>query len=219
MNPAFPSAVLWDLDGTLADSEEYHWLSWRDAMRAEGVELTYDRFLASFGQRNDRILGAWLGEAADATRIRRIGDWKEAEYRRLAEARGLTPLAGAREWVERLHGDGWKQAIASSAPRLNVETMLHVLKLDGLIDAMVSADEVKKGKPDPDVFLAAAAAVSVPPSRCVVVEDAPAGVEAGRRAGMKTIGVNAKSPLAADVYVTSLADLPPDAFERLLTSA
>ena len=219
MNPAFPSAVLWDLDGTLADSEEYHWLSWRDAMRAEGVELTYDRFLASFGQRSDRILGAWLGEAADATRIRRIGDWKEAEYRRLAEARGLTPLAGAREWVERLHGDGWKQAIASSAPRLNVETMLHVLKLDGLIDAMVSADEVKKGKPDPDVFLAAAAAVSVPPSRCVVVEDAPAGVEAGRRAGMKTIGVNAKSPLAADVYVRSLADLPPDAFERLLTSA
>jgi len=219
MNPAFPSAVLWDLDGTLADSEEYHWLSWRDAMRAEGVELTYDRFLASFGQRNDRILGAWLGEAADATRIRRIGDWKEAEYRRLAEARGLTPLAGAREWVERLHRDGWKQAIASSAPRLNVETMLHVLKLDGLIDAMVSADEVKKGKPDPDVFLAAAAAVSVPPSRCVVVEDAPAGVEAGRRAGMKTIGVNAKSPLAADVYVRSLADLPPDAFERLLTSA
>ena len=219
MNPAFPSAVLWDLDGTLADSEEYHWLSWRDAMRAEGVELTYDRFLASFGQRNDRILGAWLGEAADATRIRRIGDWKEGEYRRLAEARGLTPLAGAREWVERLHGDGWKQAIASSAPRLNVETMLHVLKFDGLIDAMVSADEVKKGKPDPDVFLAAAAAVSVPPSRCVVVEDAPAGVEAGRRAGMRTIGVNAKSPLAADVYVTSLADLPPDAFERLLTSA
>jgi len=214
-----PRAVLWDLDGTLADSEEYHWLSWRDAMRAEGVELTYDRFLASFGQRNDRILGAWLGEGADATRIRRIGDWKEAEYRRLAEARGLTPLPGAREWVERLHRDGWKQAIASSAPRLNVETMLHVLKFDGLIEAMVSADEVKKGKPDPDVFLAAAAAVSVPPSRCVVVEDAPAGVEAGRRAGMKTIGVNAKTPLAADLYVTSLADLPSDAFDRLLASA
>ena len=212
-------AVLWDLDGTLADSEEYHWLSWRDAMRAEGVELTYDRFLASFGQRNDRILGAWLGEGADATRVRRIGDWKEAEYRRLAEARGLAPLPGAREWVERLHRDGWKQAIASSAPRLNVETMLRVLKFDGLIEAMVSADEVKKGKPDPDVFLAAAAAVSVPPSHCVVVEDAPAGVEAGRRAGMKTIGVNAKTPLAADIYVTSLADLPPDAFDRLLASA
>lgn len=212
-------AVLWDLDGTLADSEEYHWLSWRDAMRAEGIDLTYERFLASFGQRNDRILGAWLGEGTDAARIRRIGDWKEEEYRRLAEERGLTPLPGAREWVERLHRDGWKQAIASSAPRLNLETMLRVLKFDGLIDATVSADEVKKGKPDPDVFLAAAAAVSVPPARCIVVEDAPAGVEAGRRAGMKTIGVNTRTPLAADIYVSSLADLPPDAFERLLSSA
>jgi beta-phosphoglucomutase len=213
-----PSAVLWDLDGTLADSEEYHWLSWRDAMRIEGVDLSYDRFLASFGQRNDRILGAWLGQV-EPQRMRRIGDWKEAEYRRLAEERGMTPLPGAREWVERLRAAGWKQAIASSAPRLNVETMLRVLQMDGLIDAIVSAEEVSKGKPDPDVFLAAAAALSIPPPRCIVVEDAPAGVEAGRRAGMRTIGVNAKAPLAADLYVTSLADLPADAFDRLLTSA
>jgi len=213
-----PSAVLWDLDGTLADSEEYHWLSWRDAMRIEGVDLSYDRFLASFGQRNDRILGAWLGQV-EPQRMRRIGDWKEAEYRRLAEERGMTPLPGAREWVERLRAAGWKQAIASSAPRLNVETMLRVLQMDGLIDAIVSAEEVSKGKPDPDVFLAAAAALSIPPPRCIVVEDAPAGVEAGRRAGMRTIGVNAKSRLAADLYVTSLADLPADAFDRLLTSA
>jgi len=213
-----PSAVLWDLDGTLADSEEYHWLSWRDAMRIEGVDLSYDRFLASFGQRNDRILGAWLGQV-EPQRMRRIGDWKEAEYRRLAEERGMTPLPGAREWVERLRAAGWKQAIASSAPRLNVETMLRVLQMDRLIDAIVSAEEVSKGKPDPDVFLAAAAALSIPPPRCIVVEDAPAGVEAGRRAGMRTIGVNAKAPLAADLYVTSLADLPADAFDRLLTSA
>jgi beta-phosphoglucomutase len=212
-------AVLWDLDGTLADSEEYHWLSWRDAMRAEGVDLSYDRFLASFGQRNDRILGAWLGGGVDAATMRRIGDWKETEYRRLAEERGLTPLPGAADWVAALHRGGWKQAIASSAPRLNVETMLRVLQLDGLIEAIVSAEEVPKGKPDPDVFLAAAGALGVPPSRCVVVEDAPAGVEAGRRGGMKTIGVNAKSPLAADIYVTSLADLPPDAFNRLISSA
>ena len=89
--------MLWDLDGTLVDSEEFHWLSWRDAMRAEGVELSYDTFLASFGQRNDRILAGWLGADADPERLVRIGDGKEAEYRRLAETRGLTPLPGARE--------------------------------------------------------------------------------------------------------------------------
>jgi len=207
---------LWDLDGTLVDSEEYHWLSWRGAMAAEGFELTYDRFLASFGQRNDRILGAWLGTDADPERVRRIGDEKEAEYRRLAETRGLTPLPGAREWLEALHAAGWKQAIASSAPRLNVETMLRVLHLTPLLDAIVSAEDVTRGKPDPEVFLTAAAKLAVPPAHCVVVEDAAAGVEAGRRAGMHTIGVNPRTRLDADVSVGSLIDLPPNAFDRLL---
>ena len=215
-------AVLWDLDGTLVDSEEYHWLSWRGAMQAEGIDLSYERFLASFGQRNDRILAAWLGADADPARVRRVGDGKEAEYRRLAEERGLTPLPGAREWLESLRAAGWKQAIASSAPRLNVETMLRVLDMlpmDRLLDAVVSAEDVTRGKPEPDVFLAAAAKLAVPPSRCIVVEDAAAGVEAGRRAGMRTIGVNARAPLDADIYVRTLADLEPDAFERLLAAS
>ena len=74
--PSSPSlrAVLWDLDGTLVDSEEFHWLSWRDTMRAEGIDLSYEQFLASFGQRNDRILSTWLGADVDPARMRRIGD-------------------------------------------------------------------------------------------------------------------------------------------------
>jgi HAD superfamily hydrolase (TIGR01509 family) len=214
-----PRAVLWDLDGTLVDSEEYHWLSWRDAMRAEKVDLSYDMFLASFGQRNDRILAGWLGPDLDPERIRQIGDSKEAEYRRLAEERGLTPLPGAREWLEALQAAGWKQAIASSAPRLNVDTVLRVLHLERYIDAVVTAEDVTRGKPEPDVFLTAAAKLAVPPSRSIVVEDAAAGVEGALRAGMRSIGVNPRSPLAADVYVTSLADLPPGAFDRLLDSS
>jgi len=119
--------VLWDLDGTLVDSEEFHWLSWRDIMRAEGMELSYPQFLASFGQRNDRILTAWLGPEVDRVRMQRIGDDKEAEYRRLVETHGLQPLPGAREWLVKLRQAGWKQSIASSAPRLNAETMLRGL--------------------------------------------------------------------------------------------
>ena len=209
-------AVLWDLDGTLVDSEEYHWLAWRDAMRGEGMELTYEKFLASFGQRNDRILGTWLGADADPERVRQIGDAKEAEYRRLAETRGLQPLPGAREWLIALRRDGWKQAIASSAPRENVETMLRVLDLTQYLDAIVSAEDVTMGKPDPQVFLAAAAKLAVPPERCVVVEDAAAGVEGARRAGMKSIGVTKNGTLDADIFVRSLAELLPDAFERLI---
>jgi beta-phosphoglucomutase len=211
-----PRAVLWDLDGTLVDSEEFHWLSWRDTLKPEGVELTYQQFLGSFGQRNDRILTGWLGEGCDPDRIRRIGDAKETEYRRLAHTRGLNPLPGAKEWLIALRAAGWKQAVASSAPALNVKTMLDVLKLDALLDAVVTAEDVTHGKPAPDVFLAAAAKVGVVPSRCVVVEDAAAGVEAGRRAGMRTIGVIKNGALHADVDVHSLADLPRDAFDRLL---
>jgi beta-phosphoglucomutase len=209
-------AVLWDLDGTLVDSEEFHWRSWRDTMRPEGVELTYAQFLASFGQRNDRIVPGWLGRDVDAARMRRIGEDKETEYRRLAEAHGLTPLPGAREWLTALSADGWKQSIASSAPRVNVDMMLRVAGLEGYFDAIVAADDVTIGKPDPQVFLKAAEKLDVPPSRCIVVEDARAGVEGAKRAGMRSVGVTKNGQLEADVFVRSLADLPPDAFDRLL---
>jgi HAD superfamily hydrolase (TIGR01509 family) len=209
-------AVLWDLDGTLVDSGDYHWRSWRDTMREESLELTYEQFLDSFGQRNDRILANWLGEGTDPSRITRIGDAKEARYRALARREGLVVLPGAREWVTRLHAQGWRQAIASSAPRENVDVMIEGVGIRHVIDAFVSAEDVTKGKPDPDVFLAAASRLHVAPARSIVVEDAAAGVEAARRAGMKCIGVNAGVTLAADVFVRSLTDLPADVFERLL---
>jgi beta-phosphoglucomutase len=210
------NAVLWDLDGTLVDSEEFHWLSWRDTIRPEGVELTYEQFLASFGQRNDRIVPVWLGADVDLERMRRIGEDKEAEFRRLAETHGLVPLAGAKEWLVALKAAGWKQAIASSAPRQNVDMMLRAAGLEGYLDAVVSADDVTRGKPDPQVFLKAAQAVGVPPARCIVVEDAAAGIEGARRAGMRSIGVTKNGELDADLPVLSLADLSADAFDRLL---
>jgi beta-phosphoglucomutase len=208
--------VLWDLDGTLVDSGDHHWRAWRDTMRAEGVALTYEQFLASFGQKNDTILTAWMGAAATPAVIRRVGDAKESLYRQFAVTEGLVPLPGAADWVTRLHDDGWRQAIASSAPAENVRVMLDALNLDRYFDAFVSAEDVRAGKPDPQVFLAAAAKLQVPPSVCVVVEDAAAGIEAAKRAGMKCVGVSRSSALAADVFARSLADLPWETFDRLL---
>ncbi len=212
-------AVLWDLDGTLVDSEEHHWRAWRETMAAEGVSLTREQFLASFGQRNDAILCEWLKERATAEAIRRIGDAKEACYRRLVRAPGLVPAPGAAEWVRRLHEEHWAQAVASSAPRLNVETVLEVTGLAPYFAATVAAEDVRHGKPDPEVFLVAAERLGVPPERCVVVEDAPAGIEAARRAGMRTIGLSrGNCALAADLVVRSLEELPPGAFGMLLRS-
>ncbi len=211
-------AVLWDLDGTLVDSTEYHWRAWVDTLSREGVSITYRQFLSTFGQRNDSFVPGWLGPGAAPERVRRVGEEKEARYRELILEGGLSPLAGASEWVRRLKECGWLQAIASSAPRRNVEVMLEALGFSGCFQAIVAAEDVRQGKPDPEVFLTAAARLGAPPARSIVVEDAPAGIEAARRAGMRSIGLaRSGAVMNADIVVASLADLPPGAFEELLT--
>jgi beta-phosphoglucomutase family hydrolase len=216
--PTATYAALWDMDGTLIDSADYHWLTWRDTLAEEGYALTAEEFASWFGQRNDAILSRYLGAEASPERMASIGERKEAAYRQMVRERGIEPLPGVRRWLERLQADGWRQAVASSAPPANIEAILDVLGLRACFQAWVSAEEVAHGKPAPDVFLAAAARLGVPPERCVVVEDAPAGVEAGRRGGMRTVGIASMGrTLDADVVTTSLADLPDDAFEALVS--
>ncbi len=211
-------AVLWDLDGTLVDSEQYHWMAWRDTMAAEGMPITHEQFLKTFGLRNDAIVPQWI-PGAPPGRVDQIAGDKERLYRSLVREGGLEPLPGARDWTGRLCASGWLQAIASSAPRENVEVVLSVTGLASFFQAVVSAEDVTLGKPDPQVFLTAAARLGSAPAQSIVVEDAPAGIEAARRAGMRSIGVRRNgAPLPADVAVTSLTDLPDDAFSRLLNN-
>ena len=210
-------AVLWDMDGTLLDSAEYHWLSWREVLAAEGFELTRERFAESFGRRNDATLRAYFGEGFPLSEVERIGAIKEARYREMVRRHGVELLPGVGRWLAHLKANGWRQALASSASLLNVEAILGELKIEDFFDAIVSAEDVQTGKPDPEVFLAAAARVSAPPARCVVIEDAPAGLEAARLAGMRTIGVQSShTSLQADVVVRTLDDLPDDAFDCLV---
>jgi beta-phosphoglucomutase family hydrolase len=210
-------AVLWDMDGTLIDSEEYHWIAWRHTMEDEGVTITREQFLSSFGQRNDSIVPRWLGASATAERIEKIANAKEELYRGLIRSYGIAPLPGVERWVHQLHKDGWLQAIASAAPRANVDAILEALSATRVFQGIVSAEDVHHGKPDPEVYLVAASRVGVSPDRCVVVEDAAAGVEGARRAGMKSIGVNRNGAyLPADIAVQSLELLDPNVFDILL---
>ncbi len=209
-------AVLWDLDGTIVDSGDLHWRAFQEIMAAEHVPVTWEMFVGSFGQKNDRIFSRWFGPDASAERIARAGDAKEAAFRRLAAEHGLQALPGAAEWITRLREAGWKQAIASSAPRENIRVMLEALRLSSQFDAIVAAEDVSRGKPEPEVFLTAAGRLGAVPASSIVVEDAEAGIEGARRAGMKSIGVRADVVLAADIHVRSLEDLDLGAFERLL---
>jgi HAD superfamily hydrolase (TIGR01509 family) len=218
MSSSLPRAVLWDLDGTLVDSSEHHWRAWREVMAHEGHPVTPEVFTSSFGHRNDTILRGLLGADLSDAEVERIANAKETLYRRFVAERGLRPLPGVGLWLERLRRAGWRQAVASSAPTANIASAMEAIGLAASFEALVSADEVGVGKPDPAIFLTAAGRVGVPPERCVVVEDAPAGLEGARRAGMRCVGVLSAhhAELVADVVVSSLELLPETTFEDLL---
>jgi beta-phosphoglucomutase len=207
------------MDGVLVDSAEYHYAAWREALAHEGIDLRYDDFRASFGQRNDTILRSLLGPDLSDAEVARIGDLKELRYRQLVRERGIAPLPGVLDWLARLRADGWRQAVASAAPRANVDAILDALGIAHYFGAITSSEDVARGKPDPQVYLVAAQRLGVLPARCVVVEDAPAGVQGARRAGMRCIGVTSTHPhLDADLVVVALSDLPADSFEKLILS-
>jgi beta-phosphoglucomutase len=201
--------AIWDMDGTMIDSTEYHWQSWREALAAENYKLTYEQFVETYGQRNDLILRSYLGDDLSTSEITRISDAKESSYRQMVCEKGIELLPGVKYWLDYLKANYWKQAIASSAPRANLSTIVEVLEIAHYFGAVVSAEDVEDGKPSPQVFLEAAAQIDVPPERCVVFEDSPSGVEAGKRGGMYTVGVlTSQESLDADCVVASLEELP-----------
>ena len=213
-----PRAVLWDLDGTLIDSAELHWLSWREIMDAEGRPLTREEFTRDFGKRNDSVLRGYFGGDLSDHEVARIGGAKEQRYRDLDAMHGMPVLAGVREWLQRLCDAGWRQAVASSAPVHNIGIILDACGIAGYFGAIAGYEDVAEGKPSPDVFLLAAKRLGVPPVRWIVIEDAAHGVEGAHRAGMRAIGVGPRHDrLGADLAVPSLDRLPADAFDRLLS--
>ena len=176
--------------------------------------------LTTFGQRNDSIIPAWLGSAASSERIERIGQAKEELYRDLVRRIGIAPEPGVAAWLVRLHQDGWQQAVASAAPRATGDAVLEALSVDHLFQAIVSAEEVQRGNPDPEVYLLAASRLGVPAERSIVVEDAKAGIEGARRASIRSIGVSHNGEdLQADIVVEHLDLLEPEAIVRLLNQS
>jgi beta-phosphoglucomutase len=208
-------AVIWDLDGTLINSVDHHWDAWREVMAEEQITLTFEDFVADFGKRNDEILRGRIDPQMSDSEVARIALSKEEKYRHFIRTKGLVLLPGAEEWLARLKAEGWQQALGTSAPRGNIDAVFDVLDIEKFFNAVMSSEQVKAGKPEPDVFLAAASAMNVAPEHCIVVEDAPAGTEAARRAGMKSLGVlTTHEELTADWVVVSLDQIPAGFFDQ-----
>jgi beta-phosphoglucomutase len=218
---AGPGAVLWDVDGVLLDSAEQHRQAWHRLAGEEGVAFTDADFWATFGMRNGDIIPRFYGADLSAERVQALADRKEAYYRDLLRTQAQ-PLPGARELVVALHPAGYRQAIGSSAPPENLRLIVELLGLAPYVEAVISGERVARGKPAPDIFLEAARAVGVAPRRCLVIEDAPAGVEAAHAGGMRCLAVrragqaDAPGLDAADLVVDALTQVTPDTVARLL---
>lgn len=187
--PASDIGAIFDWDGVVIDSSRHHEESWNRLAEEEMRVLPAGHFLKGFGMKNEAIIPAILGWTRDETEIRRLSLRKEVLYREIIRERGIHPLPGVRVFLERLQAAGIPRVIGSSTHRLNITASLEILGLSGFFSAIVSAEDVTKGKPDPQVFLSAAAKIQRPPERCIVFEDAPMGIEAALAGGMKAIGV------------------------------
>ena len=217
--------VIFDMDGVLVDSYRAHLRSWRDTAARHGLALTDADFARTFGRTSRDIIRALWPDRFNDAEVARFDAAKEARYRELL-AEDFPEMPGASDLIRALHEAGFCLAIGSSGPPENVALVLSRLRHGARFHATVNGTEVAHGKPDPDVFLTAARKLGIPPSRTAVIEDAPAGVEAARRAGAAAIGLLGTAPrerLAehADLVVDALSRLSGDlirgAIERRLT--
>lgn len=215
-----PLAVLWDLDGVIIDSAEQHRRSWRQLAEENSLPYTEESFWAHFGRRNADVIPAMFG-VSDPARVAALADRKEEIYRQLLLTEA-TALPGARELMAALHIAGFRQAIGSSAPMQNLDLIVSLLDLAPYLTAWVSGESVAHGKPAPDLFLAAAERCGAPPARCLVIEDAPAGIQAAHAGGMKALGVrragmpDAPGLEAAEYVADTLRDVDVALVRRLL---
>ena len=211
-------AVLWDLDGVIADTADYHYRAWGDIFKEKGAVFTWEDFMRHFGQRHDTIIRFALGDNIPPDEFEVITERKQREYRRLV-AGNITPLPGAVELIKSLNIHQIKTAIASSAPLDNIEIIIRGLDIEGCFQAIASGTEVPEGKPSPQIFLLAAEKLGVRPADCVVIEDAIAGVAAAGQAGMRCVAVTNSHPGSsldkADLIVDTLESIGIGELERL----
>jgi beta-phosphoglucomutase len=181
--------AIWDVDGTLVDTAELHFDAWKIACEELGRPFTRADFAATFGRRNPEIMKVLFGDRFSPAEVDAIGVHKEELYREAALKKGVTLLPGVRKLLEGLRAAGFRQAIGSSAPRENVDLILSLTDTAGFFTGISAMEDTQRGKPDPQVFLVAAEHIGVAPVRCVVFEDAVAGIQAARAGGMRSIAV------------------------------
>ena len=195
--------ALFDWDGVIIDSSHAHEQAWEQLAAELGRPLQPGFFRSTFGMRNDRIIPGYSGWAGpgDTARIRELGLRKEALYREIIRRDGILPLPGVVTLLTALHRAGIPCSVGSSTDRANIDLIMEITGLAPWFAAITAAEDVQRGKPDPQVFVKAAEKIARDPRNCVVFEDAHVGIEAALAAGARAIAVCTTHP--ADSFASS----------------
>jgi beta-phosphoglucomutase len=213
--------VIFDVDGVLVDSYDAHYESWKMLGRERGFEMTEEQFVRTFGRTSREVIrDCWPHLATSDEAVKELDDRKEALYRDILRD-NFPAMDGARELIDALAAAGFRLGVGSSGPPPNVELTLEQLGRKEAFAAVVTGQDVKFGKPNPQVFLIGAERLGLPPSQCLVVEDAPAGVQAAHAGGFVCLGLISKGrnegQLAeAERTVRSLREASPGLIRELI---
>lgn len=214
--------LLFDMDGVLVNNLEVHRAAFAEFFRRYGVERSFDELSRVFGKGNDDIMGELMPkEVVERVGIRELGYEKEAIYREIY-APIITPQPGLLEFLAEAEKAGLRSAVGSSGYRVNVDFVLDKCHIERYFEAIVAGDEVTRCKPDPEIYLTAAAKLGLKPAECVVFEDAEAGIEAAKRAGIKVVALATTfsreflEGTEADVIVDDFRDVSVAMLQQLL---
>ncbi len=202
---------IFDLDGVLIDSSKIHYIGWKNVLRNFKEDLDYETFHKNyFGKRGQDTLEIIFGKGKfSSDEAKKISDDVDSNFVKTVANVGV-PILGALEFVRSLKETGEKTALATSAPRQNVDAFLDAFSLRGIFDAEVCGDDVSNGKPDPEVFLKAASRLNEDPKDCVVFEDSFPGVTAAKASGATCVALltttSQEALKAADYFVADFLD-------------
>jgi beta-phosphoglucomutase family hydrolase len=215
-------AFIFDMDGTIVDNMAFHVKSWLAFFERRGHTVDADEFFrATAGRQGHEIMSHYLGKQLTKEESAQLDFEKESLYREMY-APHLATVAGFEQFIARAKSAGIKLAVATAAPNENIDFTLDGLDLRKQFDAIAGAADVARGKPEPDVFLLAAQRSGTLPANSIVFEDAPLGVEAARRAGMRAVVLTTTLPAEAfaeyDNVIAMVRDFSELAIDELFAA-